>query len=120
MKSAILLSILILSCTPKTRIISPLETYGMLNNEFAVLIDLRKKTEITAQRSKQFTVETILRDEEKWHNYLNSVPSNKTFIFFGTNSKMIATHLSMKGRKSGYFLTFKDWTKEKLPTMKSR
>ena len=100
-----------------------METFGFLNNDFAILIDIRTDNEISvmAERSFRFSKADIENNLENWKQFTNSLSKEKEIIFCASDeeqAKKIATIVSKRGNKSAYMTNFQDWIDNNLPIIK--
>ncbi|MEW6057791.1 MAG: rhodanese-like domain-containing protein [Bdellovibrionota bacterium] len=123
---------LLSACKAKTetrapRLMTPQETYGMLSNDFAVLIDVRESDELKesgkATPSKWFPSSKIESSENEWKEFVKTLPKDKEIVFHcasGGRAKHYAEKLSKEGFKTAYFEDFDSWKSAGLPITKAK
>ncbi len=118
MKTVLFLSILLSfsACSPKPRNISPLEAYGMLQNDFGILIDTRENVTEIAQRAQWIPAKQFLSKDPKTTELLSNIPNNKMIILYGKNGEKVAKFLAKMGHKCGHFSSLQLWKDSGLPT----
>lgn len=108
------------------RSIQPMEVQGLLNNDFAVLVDVREDTEIAdgmAARAKWLPVSKIESDPAALDEFLKSVPKDKEIVFYcrsGSRAGSVAKQVAAKGYKVANMGGFHDWVAAGLPTEKPK
>lgn len=105
--------------------INPQEAYGALQNNFAVLLDVREEDELkeegTAQPAKWFATSKISKDNPEWKKFLSEIPKDKQIVVYcaaGVRAQKIASLLVEEGYKAANMGGFQDWVKAGLPTRK--
>jgi rhodanese-related sulfurtransferase len=107
-----------LSCTShkgKMTQMPPMEAYGMLRNDFAVLIDVRDPGQQNlgmAQGALSMPASSL--DESK-------LPKGKRIIVYGAtyeDAAKVSKQLADDGFDVGLMGTYSDWVQAKLPTQK--
>lgn len=114
-------------CTRKQEVqtVDPKETYGMLRNDFAVLIDVREQSEITEGMAEgaQWMPYTskIEKNDPAWEKWAESLPKDKLIIVYcrsGRRSGEAAKRLAAKGLRVANMGAYENWIKAGLPTKK--
>lgn len=124
---SVVLSAALGGCTRKqeVQIVNPKETYGMLRNDFAVLIDVREESEIADGMAEgaqwmPFTSK-IEKNDPSWQQWAESLPKDKLIIVYcrsGRRSGEAAKRLAEKGLRVANMGAYEDWVKAGLPTKK--
>lgn len=126
-------SILNLSCKPaenppKVSRVTPLESVGLLQNDFAVLVDIRAQEEtLSGMANRAIGMpfpkpgnEAALTD---WLKRAESLPRDKQIIVYGNNgedSAAAASELAKRGFRASDMGAFADWARAKLPVQKPK
>ena len=104
----------------------PKEAYGMLRNDFAVLLDVREENEISqgmvaGSLWMPFTSK-IEKNAPEWESWRDTLPKDKLIIVYcrsGRRSGIVAELLAAKGFRVANMGAFDDWVKAGLPLKKS-
>lgn len=118
------------SCNePKTRevqSITPNEAYGMLSNDFAIVVDVREENEIASgmiKDAKWFPTSKLTNDPNYWKTFVSEMPKNKEVLVYcagGVRAKKIVTKLLSEGIKAKNLGGYSAWENAKLPTTKGQ
>lgn len=122
----LLIAVAFISCTKSTKTevgeITPLETMGMLRNDFAVLVDVREKSEIEETgmaEGARWMPESEIRDQNpRWEKFVESLPRGKEIVVYsdtGRRAGEVAERLAEKGFKVSKMGGFSEWKKAGLP-----
>jgi rhodanese-related sulfurtransferase len=104
--------------------VKPLETYGLLRNEFAVLVDVREKAELArgmAEPARWFPTSKIEDSPAEWKAFVATLPKDKQIIFYcagGGRSQDAAEKVAAEGYKAANMGGYADWVKAGLPVKK--
>jgi rhodanese-related sulfurtransferase len=104
--------------------IQPLETYGMLRNDFAVLVDVREKEELArgmAEPALWFPTSKIEDSPDEWKSFVAKLPKDKQIIFYcagGGRAGDAAEKVAAQGYKAANMGGYADWVKAGLPVRK--
>jgi rhodanese-related sulfurtransferase len=103
---------------------TPLEAYGMLRNDFAVLVDVREADELKdgmAAPAKWVPTSKIEKNDPEWQQFVAQLPKDKQIIFYcavGVRAGKAAAKLAEQGFRTGNIGGYTDWLKAGLPTKK--
>ncbi len=120
----ILVALTFTACFSKTntvKAITPLETQGMLRNDFAVVLDVREEGEVKegmAQGALWIAKSKIDADAPEWKSFLEKHPKHKQIIVYcrsGNRSGKVADLLVKQGYQVSNMGTFSSWQKAGLP-----
>ena len=117
--------VLATACTqtgnPSVKAIPPREAYGMVQNDFAVIVDVREESELAetgkVKGAKWFPTSEL--GTEKWNEFVGTLPKEKKIVFYcarGGRAQKVAEHLAGKGFDAMNMGGFSDWKNEGLPT----
>ncbi|OFZ19814.1 MAG: hypothetical protein A2X94_17230 [Bdellovibrionales bacterium GWB1_55_8] len=116
-----------IACTQKTEAfkIDPKEAFGMIRNDFAVLVDVRESSEIAEGMAAgaqwmPFTSK-IEANHPEWEKWAQSLPKDKTIIVYcrsGRRSGLAAERLAAKGFRAANMGGYTDWIGAGLPAKK--
>ncbi len=117
---------LFLGCTKRSEVlaISPLEAYGMLQNQFAILVDVRESQEIKggmAAPALWMPMSKIEKNDKSWQDFVQKLPKDKKIIFYcagGVRAEKVAKMLAEKEYKTANMGGYKDWLQAALPIKK--
>jgi rhodanese-related sulfurtransferase len=105
------------------RSIDAKESYGMVLNDFAVLVDVREEAELkksgTAQPAKWIPFSKIQKGSPEWQEFKKSFPKGKQAIFYcagGGRAQIAAESAAKDGIEARNMGGFKDWMEAGLPT----
>jgi rhodanese-related sulfurtransferase len=100
------------------------ETYGMILNDFAVLVDVREEAatrEGVASQARTLPLSKIRSKDPAWTEFVKSVPSGKQAVFYGAgdeDSREAAAAGARDGLNARSMGAFSGWTKAGLPIRK--
>lgn len=105
------------------RAIEPREVAGMLNNGFAVVVDVREEKERTEviDKAEWLATSKIDSDPKAWDDFTAHLPKDKTIVFHcvgGSRAKDAAEKLAAQGYKTAYFSGLDAWKAAGLPVKK--
>lgn len=125
---ALLLLCFTAACTkkPSVRSVEPREAYGLLRNDFAILVDVREANEIASGMAEgaQWMPYTskIETNSPEWNAWIQALPKDKEIIFYcrsGRRSGLAAAEImAAKGFRASNMGGFEDWEKAGLPVRK--
>jgi rhodanese-related sulfurtransferase len=120
------LAALAAGCKPSEKPVKPIdpkESYGMVLNDFAVLIDVREEAELkksgTAKPAKWIPFSKIEKNAPEWLEFKKSFPKDKQAIFYcagGGRAQLAAESAAKDGIEARNMGGFKDWAQAGLPT----
>ncbi len=102
------------------RAISPSEAYGLLKNDFAVVVDIRELAALrggVVYSSKNVPLST-LSTPEAWSQFVTGLPKEKQVLVIGddrTPARPIAERLIHDGVKALDLGRYQDWVRAALP-----
>ncbi len=105
--------------------ITPLETQGLMKNDFAVVLDVREESEVKEgmiQGAQWMAKSKIDANAPEWKAFLDKHPKDKEIILYcrsGHRSGIVADALAEKGYKVSNLGGFNTWQAAGLPTVKS-
>ncbi|MBY0472003.1 rhodanese-like domain-containing protein [bacterium] len=106
----------------KVRPVTAQEAYGMLRNDFAVLVDVREEEEVrdsgVAAPAKWIPMSKISSDSADWKSFVQTLSKDKEVIFYcagGLRAGEAASNLAAKGYKTANMGGFYEWSKAGLP-----
>ncbi len=105
---------------PAVRAISPSEAYGLLRNDFAIVIDIRELASLregVVYSSKNNPLST-LATPEAWSQFVSGLPKEKQILVIGddrTPARPIAERLVHEGIKALDLGRYQDWVRAALP-----
>jgi rhodanese-related sulfurtransferase len=113
-------------CTKKEGVrpvekLSAFEAYGSVQNDFAILVDVREEPELKkglAQPALWFPTSKIEADGEEWKQFVKGLPKKKQIIFYcagGSRAQDAAEKLAAEGYRTGNMGGFSDWQALGLP-----
>jgi len=113
------------SCTknhdPATSSITPIETVGLLNNDFAILIDVREQVEIEsgmADGAMWMPSSAATEDNPRWRSFVEGLDKNKEIVLYcksGGRAGQVAKKLSALGFKTRNMGGYSAWVSAGLP-----
>lgn len=113
------------ACTksaPEVSAVSAQEAYGMLRNDFAVLVDVRTPEEIAntglAQGAVSIPLSKIESNAPEWKEFVSNTSKDKQVIFYcasGGRAGKAAETLSKEGFRTGNMGGFEEWKSAGLP-----
>ena len=125
----VMIAFTITACTKKqsVRNIEPREAFGMLRNDFAVLVDVREADEIAngmAEGAQWMPYNSkMLPNSPEFETWLKTLPKDKEIILYcrsGRRSGIAAAEiLANKGFKTANMGGFEEWEKAGLPVKKT-
>ena len=101
--------------------ISARESFGLLRNQFAVLVDVREEDEVTlglASDAKWMPISKITANDPKWIEFREKLPKDKKIIFYckgGGRAQTAAEALAKQGYQTANMGSYDDWVKEGFP-----
>ncbi len=104
---------------PELKIVTPLEAYGMVRNDFGVLVDLRLDSKLIAQGALLLPASKIVAQDSSVVKIINKISKQKTVLLYGDKLSIdtpVVVKLHDLGFQLAYLGTFTDWEKAKLPT----
>jgi len=126
---ALLALVALTACTPKpkdVKAIDPKETYGMVLNDFAVLVDVREAEELkksgAAQPAKWIPFSKIQHGSAEWSEFKKAFPKGKQAIFYcagGGRAQIAAEDIAKDGVQARNMGGFSDWAAAGLPTRRT-
>ena len=122
-KIFVLLTLLILfACQskPDYREFSAMETMGQIQNDFAILVDIRSEPEEMAQPAHHIPADDIIKNTPKWRNFLEQKTGTRTIVFYGDNKEEAIKICKSVNKKTGYLMSYEEWTANGLPAKKSK
>ena len=120
--------LMIASCTSNrspqpTRPITPFEVQGMLNNDFAIIVDVREPSERAEriEKARPLPMSSIESNAPELQSLLKDVAKDKTLVFCcSNNAQKAAEKIASQGLKTAYFENLEDWRKAGLPLTKAQ
>jgi rhodanese-related sulfurtransferase len=117
------------ACTssPSTTAVTAVETYGLLRNDFAVLIDLRELPARDAQGApapaRSVPYSAVQAELPPWKELLETTPKDRQLVFCcGTEAQLqeAARRANAAGFRAGLMGSFDDWKRAALPIQSPR
>lgn len=112
------------SAAKEVQAMNAMEAFGMIQNDFGVLVDVREESEVKegmAAPALWFPTSQMKDDSAEWKAFLEKLPKNKKIIFYcaaGGRAGKVATKLSTMGYQTANAGGFSDWVAAKLPVKK--
>jgi rhodanese-related sulfurtransferase len=101
------------------------ESYGMILNDFAVLVDVREEAELkktgTAEKAKWIPFSKIEKGSPEWTAFKASLPRDKQVIFYcagGGRAQIAAENSAADGVQARNMGGFEQWVAAGLPIRK--
>lgn len=105
--------------------VSPTEAQGLLNNDFAVMVDVREDSEIQesgmAAPAKHIPMSKIEAGDPAWKEFVANTPKDKQIIFYcakGGRAGRAADLIAKEGFRSSNMGGFQTWVDAGLPVKK--
>ena len=124
----VLITVFAVACTRKgigsVSSISPREALGEARNEFAIIVDVREKSELKdgfAEGAIWIPTSKIKNNDPEWTKFLESTSKDKKLIFYcaaGVRAGKAAALAAAQGFKSANMGGFDDWVTAGLPVKK--
>lgn len=104
-----------------TREVSVSETQGLLNNDFAILLDVREQDELAAGMAAPalwFPTSKAVSGSAEWEAFLEKLPKDKEIVIYcasGGRAGRVASELAGRGYRTANMGGFFDWAKAGMP-----
>ena len=104
--------------------VQPLEAFGLLKNDFAVIVDVREKDELAQGKVKGarwISSVDAEKDTPEWKDFVSKLPKDKQVILYcrsGRRSGLVADLLAKQGYSAMNMGGFSAWEKAGLPVEK--
>jgi len=106
--------------------IEPREALGLLNNDFAILVDVREEEEIKntgmAASARSMPFSKVQAESPEWKAFLSGLPQGKQIIFYcakGGRAEEVAKKAALQGFRVGNLGGFSSWKDAGLPVRAS-
>ena len=121
----LLLVTLVVACqgSAELKMVTPLEAYGMVRNDFGVLVDLREEATSWAQGASKMPRSKIISADPSVIQPLNKISKQKLLLLYGkkvANDSPVVAALQKHGFSVAYLGTFLQWQEAKLPITSSK
>jgi rhodanese-related sulfurtransferase len=108
----------------QVRAVQPLEAFGMVKNDFAVIVDVREKEELAEGKVKGalwIPSREAEADSAEWKAFVAKLPKDKQIVLYcrsGRRSGIVAEKLAQQGFGAMNMGGFSAWEKAGLPVEK--